>query len=278
MAGRQYSTSEIPLTSRDGTAILFKEAERYGAVVAFSLRHSGSSEPPFDSLNFSEAVGDSRENVQRNLDILTLTLEIAPNKVVTSIQVHGDSAVIIDTVPSVRPRADAIIAAVPGLFPAVKTADCLPVLLLDPVHRISAAVHAGWRGTVLRITGKVVETMKARFRTEPCDIVAALGPAIGTCCYEVDDAVLVPFRASVPDAERFIVAAGGTQNQDGPHRQSVRLDLLEANRAELISRGVREEKIFSAQLCTSCRPDLFFSHRRDGAPSGRHIAVVGFRE
>lgn len=278
MTGTDYFENEISLTSGDHTAILFKEAERFGAVAAFSLRQGGCSKPPFDSLNFSESVGDSAENVQRNLEIMARRLAIEPAKIAICIQVHGGSAEILHSVPAARPRADAIIAAAPGLFPAVKTADCLPILLLDPVHRISAAVHAGWRGTVLRIAGKVIKIMKDKFGTDPREVIAAVGPTIGTCCYEVDDAVLIPFRASVPHAERFIITAQENRNPGGPRRESLRLDLLEANRSEIISQGVREEKIFATHLCTSCRSDLFFSHRRDGAPTGRHIAIVGFRD
>ncbi len=112
---------------------------------------------------------------------------------------------ILDAVPKVCPQVDAMITAVPGVYPAIKTADCVPILLVDRVRRVSAAVHAGWRGTVKRITRKVVLLMKDRFKSRAQDIVAAVGPAIRGCCYEVDDTVLVPFCQSLPDGERFIV-------------------------------------------------------------------------
>jgi polyphenol oxidase len=145
------------------------------------------------------------------------------------------------------------------------------------VNKISAAVHAGWRGTVLGITGKVVRFLMDEHGADPETLIASLGPAIGPCCYEVDDAVLVPFRKTIPNADKFIhvkeVPCDGSS-----FRKSYRLDLEAANRAALIAEGISETNIHTAGQCTCCNPSLFFSYRRDGARSGRHIAVVGFRD
>ncbi len=261
----------------DGMALVAPIAREFNAVMAFSVRTGGRSLPPLDSLNFSAAHGDTRENVQHNLEALAAGLGIDARLVATCRQVHGDAIEIVHAVPDSPPVADAIIATRPGIFPAVKTADCLSILVLDPIRLISAAIHAGWRGTVLRITRKVLDTLIQRFKADPRELKVGLGPAIGPCCYEVDDTVLKPFRQVVPEADRFIttVPRGPSRNPTG--RVSTRLDLVGANRHELSLLGIPDENIFSANLCTACRPDLFFSHRRDSIPSGRHLAITGFR-
>jgi len=214
------------------------------------------------------------ENVKCNLAVLGCRIAIDPERIVTCRQMHGDHIHVTEAVPESPPQADAIVTSRPNIFPAIKTADCVPILILDPIRKIAAAVHAGWRGTVLRISRKTVELMQNRFGSDPSVLVVGMGPGIGPCCYEVDDAVLSPFRKSFPDAERFICT-----HKSG-HRSiiSYHLDLAAANRFELAELGVPERNIYATDLCTACHKDLFFSHRRDGAKSGRHIAVVGFRE
>jgi YfiH family protein len=238
-------------------------------------------------------------------DAVAKELELGRNNLAFANQIHGDRVAILDRVPDAPPSVDAIIAATPGIFPAVQTADCLPILLLDPVHRVTGAVHAGWRSTVLRITRKVLRLLKDEFGTDPSDLIAFMGPAIGTCCYEVDAAVLEPFRKNVPSANRFIVTLEelksrhrGTGKNDScsgaldvfgctlqpkpmtpsrPDNQSFRIDLAAANRLELILGGVSEQNIYHSGLCTACYPELFYSYRRDNGQPGRHIAVAGVR-
>jgi purine-nucleoside/S-methyl-5'-thioadenosine phosphorylase / adenosine deaminase len=257
-------------------AVTVPHANAYNAVMAFSIRTGGQSPPPLNSLNFSVAQGDSQENVRGNLSVLCSSIGISPAGVAMCIQVHSDDIAVIDEVPSSLHRVDAIVSLRPGVFPAIRTADCVPILLLDPVNKISAAVHAGWRGTVLGITGKVVRLMTEEYATDPANLIASLGPAIGPCCYEVDDAVLAPFRKGVTNAENFIRVV--KTNCGSLSGKSYRLDLAAANRAELMAGGVPGENIHTICLCTKCNPSLFFSFRRDGARSGRHIAVVGFRD
>ncbi len=260
------------IVSNDQLIMTLPELSGSDSVMAFSTRKGGISKPPLNSLNFSTGQGDSLENVRANYRILARELSINPRWIATCRQVHGDNVEVLDSVPVSIPTADALITSSDEIFLGIKTADCLPILILDPKRGVAAAVHAGWRGTVLRITRKVVRLMKASFGCEPSDIVAALGPAIGPCCYEVDDAVLVPFRRQVPDAERFITI----HNHSG-HKESRRLNLTLTNYCELTAEGVARENIRTVELCTCCNPELFFSHRRDGTASGRHIALVGFR-
>jgi YfiH family protein len=267
------SSCTAPATATNGTvALVLPIIGRTNSIMAFSVRTGGCSPPPFESLNFSVSQGDALENVRRNYTILAKCLGIEADRIVTCRQVHQDSVEIIDALPQVPPRADAIITSNPGIYPAIKTADCLPILLLDPVRRVAGAVHAGWRGTVLRITRKVVRMMKSRYGTNPTDLIAGLGPAIGPCCYEVGEVVLKPFRQCFPQAEQFII-----RSQSGDRsKESLRLDLLGANRFELIQEGVPLANIHSTELCTSCNSALFFSYRRDGVKSGRHLALTGF--
>jgi polyphenol oxidase len=267
------SSCTVPATATSDTvALVLPKIGQTNSIMAFSVRTGGCSPPPFESLNFSVSQGDALENVQCNYTTLAKCLGIEADRIVTCRQVHEDSVEVIDALPQIPPRADAIITSSPGIYPAIKTADCLPILLLDPIRRVAGAIHSGWRGTVLRITRKVVRIMKSRYGTNPTDLVAGLGPAIGPCCYEVDEVVLKPFHQGFPQAEQFIIRSkSGVRS-----KESFRLDLVGANRFELIQEGVPSTNIHSTELCTSCNSALFFSYRRDGVKSGRHLALTGF--
>lgn len=293
----------------DRSLLILPAAQEIGAVAAFSTRRGGVSPPPFDSLNLSTQEGDTPANVQKNFQALGDRLHIDPSGIAFCRQVHGETIHIIESVPERLPDGDALITSRKGLFLGIKTADCVPILLLDPVRGVAAAVHAGWRGTVLRIAGKVVRTMKSEFGTEPSDVLAALGPAIGPCCYEVDGTVLGPFREAYPGAEAFLSSPGsrnrGIGHETGhdeaiPSRSEKRgisagasftpdpekdngntagrmLDLVRANHWDLVSSGIDPNNISEQAFCTSCRSELFFSYRRDKPQTGRHAAVVGVR-
>ncbi len=255
-------------------ALKLSAADSFSALAAFSLRRHGFSPRPFDSLNFSASEGDSQENVTRNLESFSADLDVPTPSVVTMNQVHGDHVEIIDSIPNSEPVADALITSLQGVFLGARTADCAAILILDPVNRVSAAIHAGWRGTVLNIAATVINTMKKSYNSDPAWIVAALGPSVGPCCYEVDEKVLTPFRRSFSNADRFICKM---PQKNGNKSQSHGLDILGANRFALMEEGVAPESIFPVGLCTSCNESLFFSHRRDRGKSGRHLALVGFK-
>jgi polyphenol oxidase len=270
-AGPSFCTT--PAVGANGSvALVLPKIGGADSIMAFSVRTGGCSQPPFESLNFSVSQGDASENVQCNYTTLAEHLRIEADKIVTCRQVHEDHVEVVDVIPQVPPRADAIITSNAGIYPAIKTADCLPILLLDPMRRVAGAIHAGWRGTVLRITRKVVRMMKSRYGTNPTDLVAGLGPAIAPCCYEVDEVVLKPFCQAFPQAEQFIIKSKSGNRST----KSLSLDLVGANRFELIREGVPLVNIHSTELCTSCNSALFFSYRRDGIKSGRHIALTGF--
>lgn len=294
-----YLYREFRIVPEHGlSALVLRTAEHVGAVAAFSLRNGGDSPAPFDTLNFSSRLGDPPENIQRNFGTLAALLGVDSAKIVFPRQVHGDAVEILESSQQQPGDVDALITPVSGVYLAVKTADCVPLLLLDPERKIAAAVHAGWKGTLLRITRKTIQIMNQEFGTEPSRVLAAVGPSIGPCCYEVGDNVLNAFRRGFPAAEKFVLnglraAARGLgtgvwltgdrvfrpQPVPGrlPESVSLRLDLVDANRAELVAAGVLPHNVHVIDLCTACYPELFFSHRRDRGYTGRQVAVVGFR-
>jgi purine-nucleoside/S-methyl-5'-thioadenosine phosphorylase / adenosine deaminase len=173
-------------------------------------------------------------------------------------QVHG---CVVQSAPwTGRPEADAAVADRPGLLLGIETADCLPVLIVDPRRRAVAAAHAGWRGTAAGVARAAAEALIVS-GSDPADLLAALGPGIGPCCYEVGDELRVTF--------------GPEFFRPGP-RGRPHLDVRAANRRQLEEAGLRAERIHSVDHCTYCRPDLYHSYRREGRGAGRMINFVGF--
>ncbi len=160
-------------------------------------------------------------------------------------------------------RGDAIISSTPGCLLAVRTADCVPVLLADEKRRVVAAIHAGWRGTAGEIAAKTVQRLALEFGSEPGDIHAAIGPGIGLCCYRVGAEVAVLFASLFPERKDLDAAA--------------MLDLAEANRRQLLSAGLSHDRIYRSTLCTCCLADEFHSYRRESTLSGRLVSAIGIR-
>lgn len=192
---------------------------------------------------------------------------IGTERVVTVNQVHGDTVAFIDdgNYRSVRTvQADAMITTAPGIAIGVETADCVPVLLFDPLKPAVAAVHAGWRSTVKKIVQKTVQRMQDEFGSDPSGMIAAIGPAIGPECYEVDEPVMGPIRDAFPFWK-------DVSSERGPGKWG--LDLVKANKRELMQAGLVEKNIHALGLCTSCRKDLFYSFRAEGR-TGRMLSVI----
>jgi len=177
-------------------------------------------------------------------------------------QVHGNC--VVQAPHDGHPEADAHLATRAGLLLGIETADCLPVLLVDPEARVVGAVHAGWRGTSAGVAARAVEAMAGR-GARPDRILAALGPSIGACCYEVGDELRTAFG---PDGDRFF--RPGARGR--PH-----LDVRAANVAQLEHAGLRPGSIFHVAECTFCLPGPYPSYRRDGPGGGRMISVIGYR-
>ncbi len=194
-------------------------------------------------------------------------------------QVHGADVRLINNLGEAQPAedargdtiyCDAIVSNASGVLAGVKTADCVPILIGDPTTGAFAAVHAGWRGTLADVATKALERMSAEYNTQPRDVHVALGPAAGSCCYEVGTDVIDSFKNKFPNQELF----------SKTREDHACIDLLKSNREQLISAGVAPERINIAPLCTMCRTDLFFSYRREKSVHGkvgRLMSVIGRR-
>jgi YfiH family protein len=237
---------------------------------AFCTRRGGVSEGPFASLNMSKKEGDDDANIRKNWDIVAATFGVASGNFFQVHQVHGDRILTIDDAGTqdFGPgdlKYDAIVTHRPGLALCVKTADCVPVLMVDVEKRIVAAVHAGWRGSALNISGKVLRLLSERYGSNPYDVQAAIGPAIGSCCYEVDDAVYEAMESHPARGKIFTSL---------PERGKWKLNLALANRYQLQELGVPGERIMDADICTSCTSERFYSHRREGGMTGRLLNFI----
>lgn len=264
-------------------------------VHGFSTRPGGASlldGKPALNLGFTE--WDERERVAANREKFAAALEARDMPLITLRQFHSDVIYLAAGSSGQAPKADALITNTPGLLLGVQTADCVPILLADKRRHVVAAIHAGWRGTLARIATKTLGRMSMEFGTEPRDVVAALGPAIGRCCYEVGPEVAQAFSAQFPPAADwfdgpFERLAQGEEPLDlpwlsmmppghHPPPPRVQLDLRASNRRQLLDAGVPEKQIGVSDLCTACRTDLLFSYRREGAKTGRLMAAIGIRE
>ena len=246
---------------------------RAGFAHAFFTRRGGVSEGPFASLNLSPEVGDRAEHVRENLGRAAHTLGLAAERLYVAAQVHDRGVISLHGSENAsvvaRTAADALVSSTPGSGCGVRTADCVPILIGDPVTGAFAAVHAGWRGTLATAVIAGVERLAKEYDARPEDLRAAIGASAGPCCYEVGSEVIEAFSSKFVDGEKLF-----TPTRDG----HARVDLLKANRDQLISTGVKPERIHIAPLCTMCRTDLFFSYRREKSVHGkvgRLMAVVG---
>lgn len=235
----------------------------HGLVHAFLGRTGGVSSGHLASLNLGRREEDRAENLAENKKRVAKSFGTDADKIFTVSQVHSDRIVIIDrtdTAPEeVKPfEADAIITDIKGISIGILTADCVPLLFLDSRNKVMAAVHAGWKGTASKIASKTVKMMIERFESRPQEIKAAIGPAIGACCYEVGQEVLD--------------AVGYRGNASVQREGKWYLDLPRANLLQLQEMGVADIDV--SGICTSCRTDLFFSHRGEKGKTGRQLSFI----
>lgn len=274
-------------------------------VHGFSTRPGGASEMIAQGtgrktnekvLNLGLTDWDRRENVAANRENFFGAIGATEMRPVTLRQIHSDVVCGVsasEPAGDEAPKADALFTRERGVLLVVQTADCVPILLADTSKRAVAAVHSGWRGTVQRIAQKTIGRMQMEFGTQPRDVIAAIGPSIGPCCYEVGSDVAREFHVKFANAREWFdgpfdaLAAGEndpnwlpwlTMRPPGhpPPAPTVQLDLVAANRAILIEAGVRAENISASEFCTACRCDLFFSYRREKT-TGRLMAAIGIR-
>jgi YfiH family protein len=237
-------------------------------------RTGGVSPPPYASLNLGPKGGDTLAHVRENLKRAAMALSIPAEKIFCAAQVHGDRIhQISGDEPSIfgsdAPlKGDGLVTVEKGLYLGILTADCVPLLLLDPRRSVVGAVHAGWRGTAKGIVGKAVRKMCDEFGCDSSDILVALGPAIGPCCYVVGDEVARAFVEKDRKTRPFLQPEGSAR---------WKLNLEGINRHQLIDAGIRGRNITHSSFCSSCRKDLFFSVRAEGEPTGRQVSLIGLR-
>jgi len=248
-------------------------------VHAFSTRQGGVSLAPYATLNLGASVGDDPAAVEENRRRFFGSFGVESSQVVRVKQVHGDGVLTVteDLVsrrgfPGVlldeRYGYDALVTSLPDLALVVSTADCLPLMIHDPVRGAVAAVHAGWRSTAKRIAARALEAMATAYGTDPKDCRVAIGPGVRGCCYEVGDEVAKAMAVALPAWEA---------HAEGTRPDHWRLDLAGVNRAILEAAGVRARRIADVGLCTACRTDLFFSHRAEKARTGRMMNLILIR-
>ena len=258
-------------------------------VHGFSTRVGGSSVLSSGErvLNLGFTDWDTREAVLKNRQAFQAAIAADELKLVPLKQFHSSVVHFFRAAPEEPCKGDASLTNTPGLLLGVQTADCVPILLVDPKHRAVAAIHAGWRGTLARIAEKTVGEMRKRFGSDPADLLAALGPAIGGCCYEVGTELVTQFTSQFAEADEWFdeLRTGDEPNPlqwlnmmppgHQPPPKNVRLDLRKANRAQLQAAGLSEENIFVSELCTACQTEVLFSYRKEAERSGRLMTAIG---
>jgi hypothetical protein len=267
----------------------------------FSTRRGGRSRPYCakdapGELNLGFTAEDEPETVAANRRLLAEAISRDPATPLISLrQIHSNLVIQADRADACQQppcKGDGLMTDQPGLLLAIQTADCIPVLVADRKRRAVAAFHAGWRGTVKRIVETGIGKMRLAFGSRPEDLMAAIDPGIGPCCYSVGEEVLSEFESqfvysrelfrevydSDPIRTRypmlFLTQRAPGHSEIGPN---LHLDLIEANRRQLLAAGLKPGAIRSVGGCTSCQPELFFSHRASQGRAGRMMSVIGIR-
>ncbi|MFD3407265.1 peptidoglycan editing factor PgeF [Aquirufa sp. HETE-83D] len=229
-----------------------------GLVAGVSTRHGGLSEAPYASLNVGVHTDDDPAVIEQNLSLFCTDLGISPVDLARSYQVHGDKIWVTGRA-GYQSGFDAMVSVQPGVFAGVGIADCTPILLADPVTRVCAAIHAGWKGTVAQIVHKTAKRMMENRGSNPADILAYIGPCISLAHFEVGNEVAAQFDSA------FKTRKGAKWH----------VDLKAANAAQLQALGIQQIEIDSA--CTVENNADFFSHRTEKGVTGRMLALIGFQ-
>ncbi|UJF35146.1 peptidoglycan editing factor PgeF [Paenibacillus hexagrammi] len=251
----------------------------------FTSRLGGISEAPFGTLNCGLHVMDNEQHVVMNRRLIADAIDQPFEQFTFAEQVHGCDVQVVtaeeagkgkDSREHAIQAKDAMITNVPGAILCTQYADCVPLFFYDPVNKAAGLAHAGWKGTVLKISMATISSMTHTFGSKPADIRAVIGPSIGVCCYEVDETVAQRVKACLEETKVSSEAAALVliSKENGKYM----LNLQELNRILINQAGILSSHIEVTQLCTSCRTDLFFSHRKEGGATGRMIAWIGLKD
>ncbi len=253
----------------------FMHLENLKVKHGMSTRIGGVSNPPFAELNLGLRSGDEIDNVIINRQRFCEAIQVDFSRVITAQQVHGNDVAIVTAREAGRgaknyfealPATDALVTNEKSLPLMLFFADCVPVVIVDPVRQAIGMCHAGWKGTVAKIAQKTVGTMQTCYGTEPADCLIGIGPSIGPCCYEVDEVVITELKKGWENWQDLVKPAFP--------KNKWFLDLWKTNRKQLEAIGVRSENIVISGLCTSCNTHLFFSHRAEHGVTGRQAAII----
>ena len=278
-----YKNQEHIFETREGDGVpylSFKGLDDIGmALNGFSTRLGGVSKGKFATMNFSYSRKDDPENVLENFTRMARALKVERDRMVVSHQTHTVNVRRVTKADEgkgvIRPRdykdVDGLITDVPGLTLVTLYADCVPLYLVDPVHRAIGLSHSGWRGTVKEMGRVTLEAMGEAFTTKPEDVTAAIGPSICRDCFEVGEEVVREFEAAFDcQYHKELIHPNGRPGK-------YHLDLWKANHIILQDAGVRPERIHTTNICTMCNSDYLFSHRRVGQERGNLAAFLCIR-
>lgn len=269
----------MSFTKHEKNGVVFHTADAFTAAGCvrhgFASRWGGVSTGALASLNLSFSRGDDPEAVRENYHRLCAALGTEESRLVLTHQVHSDDvrvATAADILPDLTApipyETDGLITNEPGLCLTIYYADCIPVLLCDPVKRAIGAVHSGWRGTAQDIVPKAIAKMQKLYGCDPKDILAAIGPGIGPCCFETHDDVPTALQAALgPDVTPYTRPL-----PDAPGKYAV--DLKGILTCRLQQSGLTPSHIDTLPLCTGCHPELYWSHRKLGGQRGNHGAMI----
>jgi YfiH family protein len=286
-------------------------SRRSGILHAFSTRAGGGSRSPAAGLNLGFTPGEARSRVRRNLAEFLSALGAEAFDLAEVHQIHSTLVYRVRRAKNARlqylpcgyplpseanksvPEGDALITDEPGILLSVRSADCVPILLVDFERRAVAAIHAGWKGMLGGVAEKTAGEMQRQFDSRPGAMRAAIGPSIRACCYEVSEDLAAAFCGAFTEGERFVRKPPLNQRGREPYAPPFLsfappghgpdgaprpyLDLVAAARYQLLRAGLSPSHIHVADFCTACRTDLFFSHRKEGSHTGRMMAVIGIR-
>lgn len=269
--------TDILQPTDDRSVLMIKEWEKDNVIAGMTTRHGGMSDAPYRSLNVGFHVGDRYENVMKNRKLLTEKLAFPLERWVLGEQSHGNKVFKVMSEDSGKGSMslDTAVAAVDGLYTNERDillvalyADCVPLYFFESEQRMIGIAHAGWKGTVSNIAGRMVEAWKKE-GIDPAKIEVVIGPSISECCYEVDERVISEVRKlSIKDNRVF------RQHQQGKYMLNLKL----LNKLLLMQAGVDETKITQSSWCTSCFSSTFFSHRKERGQTGRMMAFIGLRQ